>query len=509
MLDLDHKPGEEAENKKARGFLLSGLAGADKAGSLRSLGFARSLAWVALALAVILSAVLAVYLGNTASKTLLKKNHDFASLLADNLNNQIYRRFTLPTVSIFGRIALRNPEQYRALDQIVRSIIQGLHVDDVRIFSHDHEVAYSTNQSELGSKEYASPSVDAAISADGPIFTVISEIPYWQAFFKFNLEEDTFRLRTTFPLRIENKVLPSIPDGTVMGIMEFTQDLTRDFERAIRFQQVVLGVTLLGSGMLMGVLLLMARRAERALAVRMAEEQRLILELHQHEKLASMGRVVASIAHEIRNPLGIISSSAELLLKRADESSPGTKRILQAIYDEARRLSRTVSDFLDYARPRQPKQESVDVAAVISQALSFLSAEMHHREIGVVRSGILDERLMVRGDKDLLYRAFYNIMGNAIQAMGAAGTLTIHAARAPGAARELELVFQDSGSGFPEDDMDRLLDPFYTTKDDGTGLGLPIVKNIISSHGGRIELRNAPQGGAEAHVFLPEAEKAS
>lgn len=474
---------------------------------MRSFGVVRSLAWVALTLTIILSSVLAAYLGNTASKTLLKKNHDFASLLADNLNNQIYRRFTLPTVSIFGRIALRNPEQYRALDQIVRSIIQGLHVDDVRIFSHEHEVAYSTNQTELGSKEYASPSVDAAISADGPIFTMLSAMPYWQAFFKFNLEEDTFRLRTTFPLRIENKVLPAVPDGTVMGIMEFTQDLTKDFERAIRFQQVVLAVTLLGSGMLMGVLLLMARRAERALAVRMAEEQRLILELHQHEKLASMGRVVSSIAHEIRNPLGIISSSAELLLKRTDGASPGSKRILQAIYDEARRLSRTVSDFLDYARPRQPKKEAVDVSAIISQALSFLSPELHNREIGVVRSGILDTPLKVMGDKDLLYRAFYNIMGNAIQAMGNSGTLTIQATRVAGSKAEIELVFQDSGSGFPEDSMSRLLDPFFTTKDDGTGLGLPIVNNIINSHGGRLELSNAPHGGAEVHIFLPETKR--
>lgn len=504
MLDLARKRDPEAEKSGPSGFILSGLTGSDKAGTLRSFGVVRSLAWVALTLTIILSAVLATYLGNTASKTLLKKNHDFASLLADNLNNQIYRRFTLPTISIFGRIALRNPEQYRALDQIVRSIIQGLHVDDVRIFSHEHEVAYSTNQLELGSKAYASPSVGAALSADGPIFSVLSEIPYWQAFFRINLEEDTFRLRTTFPLRIENKVLPAIPDGTVMGIMEFTQDLTRDFERAIRFQQMVLGATLIGSVMLMSVLLLMARRAELALAVRMAEEQRLLLELHQHEKLASMGRVVASIAHEIRNPLGIISSSAELLLKKSDDSSPGTRRILQAIYDEARRLSRTVSDFLDYARPREPKREPVDVAAVIGQALSFLGPEMQNRDIGLVRTGILDAPLSVFGDKDLLYRAFYNVMGNAIQAMGGTGTLTIHAARSQGPKNEVELVFQDSGPGFPEQAMEQLLDPFFTTKDDGTGLGLPIVSNIISSHGGRLELRNAPHGGAEVHIFLPE-----
>lgn len=477
--------------------------GTEKASALRSFGVARSLAWVALALSIILSCVLATYLGNIANQTLVKKSHDFASLLADNLNNQIHRRFTLPSLSIFGRIALRNPEQYRALDQVIRSIIQGLHVDDVRIFSADHTVAYSTNQSELGNTDIDAPLVDQALTAEGPMYTVLSEIPYWQAFFKINLEEDTFRLRTTFPLRITSTLLPTVPDEMVLGVMEFTQDLTKDFERAIRFQQLVLASTLLAVGMLMGVLLLLTRRAERALAVRMTEEQRLILELHQHEKLASMGRVVASIAHEIRNPLGIISSSAELLLKRSDGSSPGTQRILQAIYDEARRLSRTVSDFLDYARPRQPKRELVDISAIITQALSFLSPEMANRDIGVVRTGILDAHLAVPGDKDLLYRAFYNIMGNAIQAMGNSGTLTIHTAREGGPEGEMLLSFQDSGPGFPEEEMPQLLDPFFTTKDDGTGLGLPIVNSIITSHGGRLELRNARHGGAEVCVYLP------
>ncbi len=498
----------ENEKKAAKekiSFALAALSGKDNAGSVRSFGFVRNLAWMALALTLILSGLVATYLGNTASKTLLKKNHDFASLLAGNLNNQIYRRFTLPTISIFGRIALRNPEQYKQLDQIIQSIIQGLHVDDVRIFSHDHTITYSTNPSELGSTSFASPSVDAATTADGPIFNIDSGIPYWQAFFRLSLPDDTFRMRTTYPLRIENRLVASATEGPVMGVLEFSQDVTKDMASAIRFQQLVLAVTLLGSGMLMGVLLFLVRRAECALAARMAEEQRLLLELHQHEKLASMGRVVASIAHEIRNPLGIISSSAELLLKKADQASPGTSKILQAIYDETKRLSRTVSDFLDYARPRQVKQEPVDAGFVLAQAMAFLAPEMAIRDIGIVRAGQLDDPLPVLGDKDLLYRAFYNIMSNAIQAMGGSGTLTITVSRAEKPVPEVLLVFHDSGPGFPEGQMAQLLDPFFTTKDDGTGLGLPIVNNIITGHGGTLTLANAPEGGAEVRISLPKA----
>ena len=466
----------------------------------------RPLAWAALLLTIVLSVAVSTYLGNTASKTLIAKNHRFATLLADYLNNQIYRRFTLPTVSIFGRVALRNPEQYRQLDLIIKSIIQGLHVEDLRIYSDDYTITYSINDSELGRTEAPPHSVDAAAASNNPIFDLDAAIPYWQAFFRFSLEPNTFRLRTTSPLRIEGSPnAPSSDAQPIMGVLEFSQDVTGDIESAIHFQQLILAVTLLGSGMLMGLLLLLVRRAERALAVRMAEEQRLLLELHQHEKLAGMGRVVASIAHEIRNPLGIISSSAELLIKRAAKTDPVTNRILQAIYDEARRLSRTVSDFLDYARPKQLKREPADVNAIIAQALAFLGPDFSDRDIGVVRAGELDAPLWVMGDKDLLYRAFYNIMSNAVQAMGSSGTLSIHINRTRDPEPTIHLLFHDTGLGFPEENMNQLLDPFFTTKEGGTGLGLPIVNSIINSHGGTLALKNSPDGGAQVEVLLPEA----
>lgn len=470
-----------------------------------SFGLVRSLAVATMALTVIISIVVAIYLGNHAGKTVTKKNQNFASLLADNLNNQIYRRFSLPTISIFGRIALRNPEQYKQLDSIIQSIILGLHVEDVRIYSHDHTIAYSTNRDEPGSQELPGPLIDRAAASEGPIFEMIERIPYWRAFFHLSLEPETFKMRTTYPLRIENRLSSSGEEGPMMGVLEFSQDVTQDVKSTIRFQQLVLAVTLLSSGMLLFILLLLVRRAERALAARMAEQQRLQAELHQHEKLAGMGRVVASIAHEIRNPLGIISSSAELLIKRSDTNNPGSQKILQAIYDEARRLSRTVSDFLDYARPRVPRQEVVDAGQLLEQAIVFLGPELAQREIGVVRAGVLDAPLWVVGDKDLLYRAFYNIMINAVQAMGNAGSITVTLSQTGDSDPGVNLVFHDSGPGFLPENIEKILDPFFTTKDDGTGLGLPIVRTIITSHGGSLCLANAAGGGAEVSVSLPGA----
>jgi signal transduction histidine kinase len=219
-----------------------------------------------------------------------------------------------------------------------------------------------------------------------------------------------------------------------------------------------------------------------------------------------MGRVVASIAHEIRNPLGIISSSAQFLLDRSKDEKAGTNKILQAIYDEAKRLTRTVGDFLDYARPKQPKQDSVRVEMLLNQALSFLMPELEARKVEVLRVDEDDGEFLAIGDKDLLYRAVYNIISNAMQAMERGGVLSISLKRLPADKKDsgkISISFQDSGPGFPKENMGKLLDPFFTTKDDGTGLGLPIVNNIISGHGGSLELFNAPEGGAVAHVTLP------
>ncbi len=261
---------------------------------------------------------------------------------------------------------------------------------------------------------------------------------------------------------------------------------------------------LLSSVVLFGLLLMLIHRAERVLAERMHKNRQLENQIHSNEKLVSMGRVVASIAHEIRNPLGIIRSSAELLQRRAGKTDPGTNRILEAIYDESVRLSQTVNDFLDYARPRQPRDDLVDVSLVLDQATGFLQDEFSRR--GVAVENDVERALFVRGDKDLLYRAFYNILINGQQAMDSPGIIKICSKRKKDENGPLVILeFLDSGKGFDPDIMDNLMDPFFTTKDGGTGLGLPIVKSIVLGHGGEIELENGPDGGALVRVILPGA----
>jgi hypothetical protein len=327
-------------------------------------------------------------------------------------------------------------------------------------------------------------------------------MPEWQAPFRVPLEKGSFVLRVLYPLRGE----PLSPggDAPIMGALELTQDITDDYERVLTFQGIIVVMCLMSSVIMFGLLLMLIHRSERVLAARMAQTRRLENQIHSNERLVSMGRVVASIAHEIRNPLGIIRSSAELLQRRTDKADAGTRRILEAIYDEAVRLSQTVNDFLDYARPRQPRQDLVDVNLVLDQALAFLEGDWGRRQVALERR--CDERLFVHGDKDLLYRAFYNILVNGQQAMDGPGIIRITGST--DGEGHIRLEFLDSGPGFDAAALPNLLDPFFTTKDGGTGLGLPIVQSIIVSHGGSIELSNGPEGGALVRVQLPATEPA-
>ena len=469
----------------------------------RPLRFSRHIALITLFFVLALAIALSTYIGLEARETLFAKQKASAEIMADYLDNQIFRRFTLPTQLGFSSIDLNHPAQYRHLDEVVQSTVYGLQVERVRIFDASGMVVYSTKEEEVGNAGLASSAVLKAANFDSPLFETDSSLPSLASIFALPLPPSTYILRTTVPLRIHHR-LPSTEDaGPLLSTLEFTQDITSDFENAVRFQLAVLVTTLLSVISLVLLIFFIIRRAEKAVAVRMAEEQRLLEELHQHEKLAGMGRVVASIAHEIRNPLGIIRSSAELLLKRSNAADRVTQGILTAIYDESKRLSQTVSDFLDYARPQQPKRQVVDFDATINQTLAFLSHETNQNEMAICCTKKPDEHYLVQGDSDLLYRVVYNVIINAMHASGHGGALTISLKNIATPFKGVRAVFHDSGSGFPENLLPHVLDPFFTTKDAGTGLGLPIVNSIVTSHGGTLELGNSPEGGAVITITLP------
>jgi two-component system, NtrC family, sensor histidine kinase HydH len=473
---------------------LSATAGA------RPLGFAKFLSWTMLLVILGSSLFLSIIIANLARESILDKQQRFALLLAENLNHQIYRRFTLPTLLGYGRIALKDPVQYERLGQVVDSTIHGLHVKELRIYDFDHIVSFALDKELVGQEGLAGATVLRALNGGKHSFEIISKVSPLGAMFQLSTKPGDVVLKTTFPLRTEQSLAFGEEGETIMGVLEFIQDITEDYHAVVRFQWVIIGATFASSLLLFLVMLMIIRRAERNQVERLAERERLERELHQSEKLASMGRTVAGIAHEIRNPLGIICSSAELLLQKIPADPEKSTRILQAIHDESKRLSRTVNEFLDYARPRPPALAVIDASNVLDQVLTFLEGECSGKQVTVDKRYVAG--LKIKGDNDLLYRAFYNVLVNSIQAMPQGGTLTIESGRSD---RRVAIVFRDTGPGFDQQTLSQITDPFFTTKDHGTGLGLAIVDNIVKSHQGTLELADAPEGGALVRILFPAA----
>ena len=455
------------------------------------------LSWGSLILILGFSLFLSVFLANYARDMVLQKKKDFALLLAENLNHQIYQRFTLPTVLGFGRVQLKQKAQYERLGQVVTSTIHSFHVLDVRIYDTGEKIAYSMQPGVVEKKELGGQRVQEAIEKRTFSFELLSRLSNWEALLSLNPAPRSFVLRTTYPLRAERKLGRLNDAGPLMGVLVFTQDITTDYLEVIHFQRLIIVTTFLSFLVLFFLLWMLIIRADRIFAERVREKERLEHELHQNEKLASMGRMVASIAHEIRNPLGIIKSSAELLLKKARKEQDARAGILQAVLDEAERLARIVNDFLDYARPKSPTMVPVDLCRIVEHIQAFLGNDMLEREIELVKD--CPEHVLVQGDSDLLYRAVYNLVVNAGQAIHGPGRIRI-SIRTEGQGAVLEVV--DSGPGFEPDMLEKYLEPFYTTKDFGTGLGLSIVSTILTSHGARMELDNVQEGGGRVRIIF-------
>lgn len=445
--------------------------------------------------------MLSVFLSDYARRTLLEKQKDYALLLSENLNHQIFQRFTMPSILAFGKVDLKDPRQVERLDQIVRTTMQGFHVLDLRIYGFERRVVYSYDAADVGSDRRGGEAVIRALDKGQSDFQILSRHGSFAAFFVLDFEPEDVTLKTVHALRADRRINPDDPRGPVTGALEFTQDITEDYKRVITFERIIVASTTVTSLTLFFILLMILRRADRLAAERAAEKERFEREMHQTERLASMGRMVAGVAHEIRNPLGIIRSTAELLLQKAKAENPAgvSAKLLTAIFDESKRLSRTVNDFLDYARPKTPRQDDVDLGKVLNQVAVFM--EQKCRDQGVEIERDFSEGLLLKGDADLLYRAAYNLVANALDALGGPGTIRLSASADENA---LTLCVSDSGPGFPADTLDHVKDPFFTTKESGTGLGLAIVDSIVQGHGGVLTLMNNDDGGARVTATFPK-----
>jgi signal transduction histidine kinase len=251
----------------------------------------------------------------------------------------------------------------------------------------------------------------------------------------------------------------------------------------------------------------------RELAERLAETNRRLeqaqAEARRSERLAALGQLSAGLAHEIRNPLGVIKGSAEMLTQKLQASDELSRELAGYISTEVNRLGALVTEFLDFARPLHAQPHPADLTALLDRVLQIVAGRFSGKQPVRVERHYASGLPLVPLDESLCEQAFLNLVQNAYEAMqnddeGHGGTLRAEVQRAKQNNRDgVELRLTDSGPGVPEKLREEIFNPFVTTKKTGVGLGLSIVSKIVDGHQGSIHVENAPAGGAVFTIFFP------
>ena len=216
------------------------------------------------------------------------------------------------------------------------------------------------------------------------------------------------------------------------------------------------------------------------------------------ERLAALGQLVAEVSHEIKNPLVMIGGYARQLLRSAQDPKGHSK--LQIIVDEVRRLETLIGELRDLYRPKALSLETIDMAVLLKEVRDLIQEEARNKQIEVVLD-IPPAPVMVEGDRDKLKQVILNLSRNGMEAMDQGGKLTV---RAQCLEDQVEITVSDEGPGIPEPELDKIFVPFYTTKKQGTGLGLSVSKRIIEEHQGcSFSLASGRDKGAVAKITMP------
>ena len=315
-------------------------------------------------------------------------------------------------------------------------------------------------------------------------------------------------------------VLPAISAATKMGMfgtivtsaiafgayLSFWLRLPSDLYIEDKSELVSRGVIMFLSGLLAHQLAEATRvesRKYQDAAQRLAEANQNLQEaeaaVRRSDRLAALGQLSAGLAHELRNPLGTIKTSAEMLLKNVPADNAVAREMAGFISSEVDRTNSLVTRFLDFARPLAVRLDKTDLTQVIDQAVS--DVEKHQPPFDVtIYKNYSPEIPPFFLDGELMERVMYNLLLNAAQASPPSGSITVKTRQIDGM---VEIAVIDRGSGIQPKLLENIFNPFYTTKAGGVGLGLAIVSKIVDEHGGSISVESEPGEGSVFRVYLP------
>lgn len=385
---------------------------------------------------------------------------------------EIHKQLTLLAIGVFqlfeGRIVTRFPGRGRTYAVIIKILLATLLID------HTGEIGINSAYYPI----YYLPIVTAAIYF-GPVATL-----FWTAMAS---------------LAYCSYLIPALQEYelTAEGAGELAIRILFFFLAAILVNRFVMENR---------------RQVERyqALSERLEETNRQLrraeAEARRSERLAALGQLSAGLAHEIRNPLGVIKGSAEMLSQKVQGADPLATELAGNISSEVNRLNALVARFLDFARPSHLELESQRVPEIVDRALESVQAQFPNGRVRVERDYAADlPEILV--DRQFCEQVFVNLILNAYQAMeGQSGTLRLSAALASSDGEEgIAISVEDTGPGVPAELREQIFNPFFTSKKDGVGLGLSIVAKIVDDHRGWIRLETGTDRGARFRVFLPKA----
>jgi two-component system sensor histidine kinase HydH len=442
---------------------------------------------------IIISIPFALFISQKAKDILIKNYKDYAFEVGTNIDLQLLQNFTLPMMEQYGNITLSSDPQREALDSAVRKATESLNVDVINLHSlYDGLIIYSTDESLIKEK---------TIKTDGYLKATKGELsseltPEGDIFWGLGLESlgGQKKVTTYIPLKF-----PLRDEVIIIGILEMVLDMTEQYNSIAKFQYTIFGMSILIMIIIFFALLFIVRKAERIIESRTIEQRKLVEQLNLAERLAALGEMVAGVSHEIKNPLGIIQSTAELL-NNMPEAGEKHKRLSSVITEESIRLNRIVTEFLDFSRPHELNLQKFFLSDIIQKNIDFLKPEIDKKGISV-NTNIDGQKYPITADQDLLHRVLMNLIINAMQAMPDEGSINIDITEGKG---EYIIEIKDSGCGISSENLNKIFNPFFTTKEKGSGLGLPIVRKIVEGHGGTIEIESREGEGTGVTLNLPK-----
>ncbi|MDR2141414.1 MAG: hypothetical protein LBR11_06440 [Deltaproteobacteria bacterium] len=489
--------------------------------------------------------ILAAFMSRRAEEMIQERVVEDTVMIMDNLNFQLYNNFLRPIslAGVDGRLS--QPEPYKFFNTVIQNTIHGFDISRVVMYDARYGLMlYSSDSAEPVVKPQSSPDLGETMTNGQfaePLSAYLEAVKrfyqppsdeslrlgngtaprFWRppgasgraAYLNYLkertvivLEQGGYLLGSFFPRgQFSMRCFKAMEDyfsPDISGVLELTRDLTPEHEQIAAMQYTALATAVGMSLLLTFVLRMVVARGEEIINQKNAEKAALSERLNQAERLVNLGRMVATVSHEIRNPLGIINSSADFLAKGLKES-PKMARLAEAIVDESERLSSIVTDFLDFARPKKPVFGPVVMEDLLEEIFVLLEVQMSRAGVEL-RADLRPDPEPITADRALMHQALVNLLVNAIQAMPDGGLLKVRT-QAETPIEEtgyLLLTIADTGSGLSPEAAQNLFTPFHTTKVKGSGLGLVLVRNIVESHGGRINLTNAQGEGEDGQGLI-------